>query len=313
MKAENLLTDEEEQIVFASISQITGLSDQLLADFELALSDWNSRTSTIGDLFQKYANFFKMYIPFSNNFSHGLQILQTKDLKEIMKQAQSRGVQALEALRILPIQRIPRYCLLLDDLIKNTNPGHPDYDFLRKALDDMKTVANHINERMKMNEREAKVLEIQSSLWTATGIVPELVRPGRIFVKEGSVSKVRQNGKLKRNYHLFCFNDIVVYATSNRFFKNRFHFHKAIEFFGAFVADVEARQLGALLNYGECAFKVTGSNGYRIFVVPSDSERRDWISAINDLANQNSERRKSWGRARGQLINDDDDDDDLDD
>jgi len=78
---------------------------------------------------------------------------------------------SLESLLITPVQRIPRYNLLLQvlptlprswhdhalcliasikkkkDLIKHTEPSHPDYENLCKALNLMKNVSEHINER----------------------------------------------------------------------------------------------------------------------------------------------------------------------
>jgi hypothetical protein len=312
MRKQDILTDEEELIVFAGCTQITGLSEQIISSLMQKLTNWNPDTTTLGDVFSTYAEFLKMYIPFSSNFVKGQQILSSKIFDTISQEAGTARVPSLESLRILPIQRIPRYVLLVSELLKQTREGHPDLPLLQKALADIKVVAQHVNARMTASEMEAKVLEIQSSLWVATGSVPELVVPGRTFVKEGPVAKVRSSGSLKRNYYLFCFNDIVVYATTNPLFRSKYHYHKAIDYYGAFPADEEVRQTGITLKYGECAFKVTGSNGYRIFVVQSESERRDWLKALTDLADAKEEKRKSWGRARGDLLFDDDDDD-LDD
>lgn len=40
----------------------------------------------------------------------------------------------IESLLIQPIQRIPRYSLLLEDLFKNTPMDHPDYENLAKSI-----------------------------------------------------------------------------------------------------------------------------------------------------------------------------------
>lgn len=34
----------------------------------------------------------------------------------------------------MPVQRIPRYNLLLRDLIRQTKPDHPDYNNIQEAL-----------------------------------------------------------------------------------------------------------------------------------------------------------------------------------
>ena len=38
-----------------------------------------------------------------------------------------RGVNALEIVRVAPVQRLPRYILLLREVLKVTPPTHPDY------------------------------------------------------------------------------------------------------------------------------------------------------------------------------------------
>ena len=46
---------------------------------------------------------------------------------------------------IKPIQRLPKYILLLKDLIRNTSRGHIDYYGLKKALDEISTVNDNNN------------------------------------------------------------------------------------------------------------------------------------------------------------------------
>lgn len=50
------------------------------------------------------------------------------------------------SLMVTPIQRIPRYVLLLKDLLAHTPVSHPDYDKLSTVLPKMEEVATYINE-----------------------------------------------------------------------------------------------------------------------------------------------------------------------
>jgi hypothetical protein len=49
---------------------------------------------------------------------------------------------------IQPVQRIPRYNLLLQQVIKYTPHDHPDRKDLQKALEATQTAASFINERV---------------------------------------------------------------------------------------------------------------------------------------------------------------------
>jgi len=243
----------------------------------------------------KHAEFFKMYVPYTNRYAEGQRALReardhhAAETEEVLARAAAAGAPDVESLRIAPVQRIPRYVLLLTELDKKTKSSHPDSAPVRGALRAISVVAQHINERMRASELEAKILEIQASLWSVTSAAPELVAPGRRFVREGDAAKLRRDGRLHRNYHLFLFNDLVVYATRSPILRGRFHFHRAMEFLGAFPADKEVEDAGVALKYGEAAFKITGSTGYRIFVVDSDAERREWLRALSALLAERAE------------------------
>jgi hypothetical protein len=310
LQRQNILSDEEGMVVFASCTQILGLTEQIVAQLNERMQIWDTTTTTIGDIMLTFTDFLKMYIPYANNFANGQAILQRKSFEQISTQAMAAGIPTLDALRITPIQRIPRYLLLVQEMLKNTSDEHPDKGLLQRAYEKIKVVAQQTNARMSASEMEAKVLEIQNNLWTATGSVPELIAPGRILIKEGAVAKVRHAGGLKRNFYIFCFNDILVYATTNPLFRNRFHFHRALDYYGAFPADDEVKQMGITLRYGECAFKITGSNGYRIFVAGSDAERKDWLRALTESAEVKERKRLSWGKARGEQFEDEEESDD---
>lgn len=70
----------------------------------------------------------------------------------------------LGALLILPIQRIPRYVLLLQDLLRHTESKHPDHDDLVQALKEMRQVADYINEKKREAEALNLVVRIQERI-----------------------------------------------------------------------------------------------------------------------------------------------------
>lgn len=87
----------------------------------------------------------------------------------------------------MPVQRIPRYKLLLEDLLKKTVETHPDYLNLKKAYQVIENVATFVNETIRQHEMFITMLEIQKSL---TGFDEVLLVPGRTFIKRGIVKKV---------------------------------------------------------------------------------------------------------------------------
>jgi hypothetical protein len=67
----------------------------------------------------------------------------------------------LEGLLIAPIQRIPRYTLLLAEMKKNTPEHNMDMTFhLEKAIPAMQEVADYLNSNIKQSENQQKLMEL---------------------------------------------------------------------------------------------------------------------------------------------------------
>ncbi|KAI5692260.1 hypothetical protein M8J76_003002, partial [Diaphorina citri] len=71
-----------------------------------------------------------------------------------------KGKLALDSLLIMPVQRIPRYELLLQTLLKHTDENHVDFTLLRDAQKEIHELAVKIN----CTERECMELEQIESL-----------------------------------------------------------------------------------------------------------------------------------------------------
>lgn len=77
----------------------------------------------------------------------------------------------LASFLIMPIQRIPRYQLLLQDLVNSTRRNHKDYKNLRQALEAIIQIAKYINEQKRTYEEMQKVIKLQeefSDNWVST-------------------------------------------------------------------------------------------------------------------------------------------------
>ena len=87
----------------------------------------------IGQVFLDLAPYLKFYSTYANDFKQATnlveeQLAKNKPFRLFMERQESRPevCKKLNALLITPVQRIPRYKLLLDDIIKNTPRYHPD-------------------------------------------------------------------------------------------------------------------------------------------------------------------------------------------
>ncbi|GAB1601612.1 rho guanine nucleotide exchange factor 39-like [Argonauta hians] len=115
------------------------------------------------------------------------------------------------ALLITPVQRVPRYKLLLEDLLEHTPTSHYDYYDLQEATKQICNIAIHINEHIRQHENFQKMLTIQRSL----GTTPKILSPGREFIREGTLRKVTRKGDKSHDRMFFLFSDMLIYAKPN--------------------------------------------------------------------------------------------------
>ncbi|KAL9650367.1 hypothetical protein ABK040_016434 [Willaertia magna] len=128
---------------------------------------------SFGEAFLEMAPFMKLYTEYINNFQNAATILRERrkknqNLNNYLNKCKETREECkgldITSFMILPVQRIPRYQLLLKELLKYTPKEHSDYKKLQTTLDTMIQVANHLNEMRKQKIAFTKVLDIKNRL-----------------------------------------------------------------------------------------------------------------------------------------------------
>ncbi|RXW18238.1 hypothetical protein EST38_g7620 [Candolleomyces aberdarensis] len=127
----------------------------------------------------------------------GMPILTTsqkKRIKSYLKRCRlnPRHTQLnLEGYLLLPVQRVPRYKLLLEELVRSTPPSPYDFleDPLDRALAEISLLANNMNEGKRESESRRKLVQWQSRI---RGKFPSpLVQPHRRLIMDGKLLLTR--------------------------------------------------------------------------------------------------------------------------
>ncbi|RUS81917.1 hypothetical protein EGW08_010303 [Elysia chlorotica] len=208
LKFSCIVPDSVHSVLFSNLEEIYEVNVTLLEQIE---------QSTIGTAFSQMGPFLKLYSTYANNHQQALSTLQEWQSKSeefssfIRKQEDLPQVMGLKlpALLITPVQRIPRYKLLLEELLNNTPEDHYDYTKLKEATAVIGAIATHINEHIRQNENFQKMLSIQRSFDNSA---PKLLCPGRTFIKEGPLKKVSRKGGKAYERMFFLFSDILLYG-----------------------------------------------------------------------------------------------------
>lgn len=115
----------------------------------------------------------------------------------------------LSALLIAPIQRIPRYKLLLQQLHELTTPSDPDFQSISDSLYKVEEAANHINQILEDQENIQRLLEVQRYLINNQ---PSIIIPGRVLLKEGIL--LQFDGKVgpSEKFYVILLSDIILFC-----------------------------------------------------------------------------------------------------
>ncbi|NXU17802.1 FGD6 protein, partial [Pardalotus punctatus] len=196
------------------LPQLYELNRDLLRELEERLSHWLEH-QRIADIFVKKGPYLKMYSTYIKEFDKNVALLDEQCKKNagfasVVKDFEMSPRCASLALKhylLKPVQRIPQYRLLLTDYLKNLLEESVDYRDTQDALAVVIEVANHANDIMKQGDNFQKLMQIQYSL----NGHHEIVQPGRVFVKEGTLMKLSR--KVMQPRMFFLFNDALLYTT----------------------------------------------------------------------------------------------------
>uniref|UniRef100_A0A673ZJX9 Vav guanine nucleotide exchange factor 3 n=1 Tax=Salmo trutta TaxID=8032 RepID=A0A673ZJX9_SALTR len=125
-------------------------------------------------------------------------------LEECAKRA-NHGKFTLRDLLVVPMQRVLKYPLLLQELVKHTNDA-ADKSNLRMALDAIKDLAQYINEVKRDNETLRDIAQYQKSIENLNESLSVYGRPKG----DGEVRFASGDKRAKQDRHIFLFDAAVI-------------------------------------------------------------------------------------------------------
>ena len=136
----SIVTAAEIEVLFGNVAALYELHKNFLKRFDQRVK--SSAQPNIGDLFDTLADsLVEAYRPYYDNYPRAVALMAEKEKKtkgfrqlctELTKKI-VRGGMSLENYLIMPIQRLPRYAMLLRELDKATVDVHPDKAALAAA------------------------------------------------------------------------------------------------------------------------------------------------------------------------------------
>lgn len=200
------------RILFGNIDQILHVSQQFLQKLEQGGLSKILSGETLSAHFSDIIPLLKVYLDYCLNF-HNAQAVLTSLLTHTRHQdfqkflGQCGAPLALDSYLIMPVQRIPRYKLLLTELVRLCEARY--YNCFDIALKKISGVATKINQEMAERQNSLALMHLSREF---VGDDPNFFKTDRVLIKRENLTK-RCRGNVKKLVHVMLFNDCFAYAS----------------------------------------------------------------------------------------------------
>lgn len=199
----------EIDVIFQNIEALWRLSDDLVKDLE-DIYHASFLTRQVGKTLMHHANTFRIYRTYLENYNSAAALLASlrksnQALNTFIEIQDSCEGTKLESLLILPVQRLPRYLLLLKELEKQAPPDTEGIECITEAHQRISNIATAINQSLHIKDNTIKLKELQDRFEKDSRYI-ELVSDVRSLIKMGDHKKIfNGRGLLKGKYKTYTF------------------------------------------------------------------------------------------------------------
>ncbi|KAF9302076.1 hypothetical protein BGZ74_005883 [Mortierella antarctica] len=255
--------------VLVTVGSQGGEQEQLL----VLDQDW-----CVGDIFIEIAPFLKMYSNYVKTYTSALTHINdcmnrsdrfTEFVKTTSRRPECKNLD-FQSYLMLPVQRIPRYRMLLEGLLRHTPEDHPDHHKLETAFRSMEKTANFVNETIRQHEMFGEMVNLQSKI---AGLNERLIIPGRALLKRGNVWKICRRNVQQRL--IILFSDCILWTSpSLNPLDETLTFHRKVELENCTVIGVDGP------DPTKNAFQIMSPDKSSQVYVETLREKEAWMEAI---------------------------------
>uniref|UniRef100_A0A672V4I4 FYVE, RhoGEF and PH domain containing 5 n=1 Tax=Strigops habroptila TaxID=2489341 RepID=A0A672V4I4_STRHB len=246
----------------SELPEIYELHQDILGELEERVLKWKEHQK-VADVFLSRKSRLNCHTAYIMQFDRNLALLDETCLKcsqlaaiiQEFEQSSGGSPQSVKHQLLKVVQRVFQYRVLLTDYLNNLCPDSTEYE-------QVFCFANSASEE----ENLQKLVHIEQSVRGQSG----LLQPGRIFVKEGTLTKV--SGKHRHPRHLFLMNDVLLYTYPEKDGKYRLKNTFAVSGMKVSRPVTEKAQNVLKIECDEYCLTLSAS---------SCSERDDWYSCIS--------------------------------
>ncbi|XP_023495657.2 rho guanine nucleotide exchange factor 5 [Equus caballus] len=219
-----ILSNQDHQWLFSRLQDVHDVSTMFLSDLEENFEN-NIFTFQVCDVVLNHApNFRRVYLPYVTNQTYQERTFQrllnaNSSFREVLEKLESDPIcqrLSLKSFLILPFQRITRLKLLLQNILKRTQPGSSEEAEATKAHHALEELIRDCNNNVQRMRRTEELIYLSQKIEFECKIFPLisqsrwLVKSGELTALEFSASQGLRRKLNTRPVHLHLFNDCLL-------------------------------------------------------------------------------------------------------
>ncbi|KAJ8257893.1 hypothetical protein GJAV_G00190860 [Gymnothorax javanicus] len=273
-EGEPVLEEDRLKEILSTLPEICQLHCCILTELESRITHWEE-SQRIADVILSRRVEFTVFAPYMAHYDRSVALLEESCLsspafasivEQFEVQSPSGKKVPLKQQLLQVIVRLLQYRMLLTDYLNNLSPDSSEYEDTQAALGVVSEVADQANDCLRDGENLLRLVHIEYSVRGQK----DLLQPGRVFLKEGTLMKVSRKSRQPR--HLFLMNDMMLYTYPQQ--DGKYRLKNALTLIGMKVSTplVENVQYALRIEVSDISITLSAS---------SCGEREDWYHVLS--------------------------------
>ncbi|XP_049895112.1 FYVE, RhoGEF and PH domain-containing protein 5-like isoform X2 [Epinephelus moara] len=212
-EGEPVLDEERLREILNELPDVYTLHRRILTELESRIRHWEE-SQRIADVFLSRKAEFLVFTTYIGHYDRSMNLLEDScrtspgfaAIVHQFEQSPAGEEVSLKHQLLQVIVRVAQYRMLLTDYLNNLSPDSKEYEDTQAAVAFVSDIADQANDSLKHGENLLRLVNIEYSVRGQR----DLLQPGRVFVKEGTLMKVSRKSRQPR--HLFLMNDVLLYT-----------------------------------------------------------------------------------------------------
>ncbi|XP_077385059.1 FYVE, RhoGEF and PH domain-containing protein 5b isoform X2 [Festucalex cinctus] len=263
----------------------------ILTELENRTRQWEE-SQKIANIFLSRKAEFLLFTNYIGHYDRSMNLLEescrtSADFAAIVhkfeQQNPSGQTVSLKQRLLQVIVRVAQYRMILTDYLNNLSPDSQEYEDTQAAVVIVADIADQANDSLKHGENLLRLVNIEYSVHGQR----DLLQPGRVFVKEGTLMKVSRRNRQPR--HLFLMNDILLYTYPQQ--DGKYRLKNTLSLTGLKVSK-------PIVENVQHALRMEGNDISITLSASSFIEREDWFYTLSRAVSEHNRGSVSSGETR---------------